>query len=1008
MLSLISPFFYFNFYYNLNVFSILYIGQKTSPLLLRLGLCQTWLSDWYNPNLYSQLLHHDLLTRNYLNITYSNYISSSVVSTTFKQNKRSTDIEALSCSSVSCFSPIHVVDFVCQGNRQSLRPFSTFQTISNLSHFTHISTLFTSSFHSLQPHFKKFLKLQPSFIVYRHLIFFYQLLKNRFNMKLVLFAMRRVYLIRTRLAFISFCFYGLQSFFFSKQPLLHSTSFLFSYLYEPLQNPLDHCLSLLRSIYWIKYKLDANFICYQKNLLYVKIKAFYCILQSDFATCSYSFSSFSSLSLTKSTNYMVSFSPLFLKLMTLNAWTCLLASVHLKRNKQYKHFIFNTIVKSISNPIYTAFDKHLLSYSLRHWLSALFFFNFFPTFFSTYKHPHFFYFSFTPSFCFNSSFFSSFTTPSFLSSVVSSNFINLVIDPSRLINFQPSCWFLDLFYLRPFFSFFDFSFQISNFYDKHVPFYYLNLLPHFFSSSLVSNFSYLLDHNIFCWLNTPFLFHSNSISSSLPSANSSLSCLFVQGFRPLHSSFFFFQLNLENIFLLNYISYDHSLFRSLPSNLVSFSSFNFYFFNSSLFPSSHLLHSLFTLNSSWFSFFNQSSLRSCFGRFFFLPQTFNSSLSENPVSNNLLNHRSTTFLQPKSSRCILKKSSHRLLIQLNLFMPTSNLSSYRDLLTFQRRIKHQHSLNFQSSSYFNSGLSIDFFSNRFSSLRSSSNFTWASGSIPPLSSLKRFPLIKSSSLFLLSFIHLNIIRHEFFSFYFTFFITNFEVPFCCFFLSSFPHRFIFSFDNFVLYPKPKHFWSFSSSSSSPFFLLSSTTSLTSQLTSQPFYFYHDHFIIKHLYSKSQNASLLAINISRSSIAYLKRNKGSKNKFQQLKNMSYKILLGLCSSRFGLDSRNLHSSVFNIQNHTSEINPALFFDLRLPRRRLGIGFSFSGRVYGATKATSFKMLFNSVPFNTLHANIDYSHLTQKTRNGTWGFQTWLHLSKKKTINVIAFVQSNPRP
>jgi ribosomal protein S3 len=41
-----------------------------------------------------------------------------------------------------------------------------------------------------------------------------------------------------------------------------------------------------------------------------------------------------------------------------------------------------------------------------------------------------------------------------------------------------------------------------------------------------------------------------------------------------------------------------------------------------------------------------------------------------------------------------------------------------------------------------------------------------------------------------------------------------------------------------------------------------------------------------------------------------------------------------------------------------------------------------------------MLFGSVPFNTLEANIDYSHIMQKTRNGTWGFQTWLHFKKRK--------------
>ena len=48
-----------------------------------------------------------------------------------------------------------------------------------------------------------------------------------------------------------------------------------------------------------------------------------------------------------------------------------MASVHLKRNKQYKHFIYNTIIKSISNPIYTEVDKHLLTCSLSKYLGCM-------------------------------------------------------------------------------------------------------------------------------------------------------------------------------------------------------------------------------------------------------------------------------------------------------------------------------------------------------------------------------------------------------------------------------------------------------------------------------------------------------------------------------------------------------------------------------------------------------------------------------------------------------------
>lgn len=108
-------------------------------------------------------------------------------------------------------------------------------------------------------------------------------------------------------------------------------------------------------------------------------------------------------------------------------------------------------------------------------------------------------------------------------------------------------------------------------------------------------------------------------------------------------------------------------------------------------------------------------------------------------------------------------------------------------------------------------------------------------------------------------------------------------------------------------------------------------------------------IIKHQSSKAHNASLLVQNLSRFVISFLKRNKASRNKFQQLKNIVYKLLQSLYE--------------------------------RSGRRYLGIGIAFSGRAYGAKKAASFKMLFGSVPFNTLAANIDYANITEKTGNGT---------------------------
>ena len=100
-----------------------------------------------------------------------------------------------------------------------------------------------------------------------------------------------------------------------------------------------------------------------------------------------------------------------------------------------------------------------------------------------------------------------------------------------------------------------------------------------------------------------------------------------------------------------------------------------------------------------------------------------------------------------------------------------------------------------------------------------------------------------------------------------------------------------------------------------------------------------------------------MNLARFMIAFIKKNKATKNKFQQLKNIAYKILRPLCDARAG-------------RSTTIQTAPLL-----------GAGFRFAGRVYGAKKAASFKMLFGSVPFSTLDANIDYANIMQKTRNGT---------------------------
>jgi hypothetical protein len=110
-----------------------------------------------------------------------------------------------------------------------------------------------------------------------------------------------------------------------------------------------------------------------------------------------------------------------------------------------------------------------------------------------------------------------------------------------------------------------------------------------------------------------------------------------------------------------------------------------------------------------------------------------------------------------------------------------------------------------------------------------------------------------------------------------------------------------------------------------------------------------NIIVRHRHSRTENASLLIQNISRFIIAFIKKKRGSKNKFNQLKNVTYRILQ-------------------TIKKHKLSDND-------------GIGFTYSGRAYGAKKAASFKIFLGSVPFSTLTAEIDYSSMMQKTKNGT---------------------------
>lgn len=1151
---------------------VLKIGQKTSPILLRLGLSQTWQSDWYNPNYYSQLLHQDLLTRDYLNITYSNYVSALV-------------------SSIS--RPIKsVVPKGINKNKNKLSNAALFE----------IKTI-----------------KENSFKIYNQLMGSYNLYKIRLNMKLVIFMMRRVYVIRKRINLICLC-----EIFFEHQNSLNST---IETPHRWFPKEIDKIILLLRAVYWIKYKCNINYIKYQKNILYVKAKVFYTLrfigslVFSDVARRATSGAPLAwhrvkdfielrgqqSLSTTRAAQikqpiFNFEEDPTIIKFLTLYTWRYLLALVHLKWNKQYKYFIYNIIIKSISNPIYTEVDKLFLIDSLSKYLGCM------DALFSGFqglKEPmkqrdsqgfgarawsqvvewkQFFYLAWTP-----------YLRPNSETKIggVTKNLEDInSLNVPRLLNFVNTDSYM----------FEGRGFPLSGFsswwwwcVDSRLYSFFFNLDggPYKVSHVEESRTSPILKNealNLCAFNGAPWLdiqgfffqdkkrFNSNgksltvkkptanqilfqysfgdyghqmsSSSASYVSKETTLNGLFVlkkktfqKGIQvhefneisrvnyeaeidrraPIRSvvtqettvnantihittnanirqtqddgrSFecvereisneeniwidahcvypIFFQLCLENIYIIRYISYDFLLFRLLPPFLGSTFSFDQlqHFFIDFSFRPAQLLYELWkTSNVAWISFSNQKApqimdtlgILRCLktitlpnfywlenaasvgisarlsllskvpghGRLALLGQEVGSTSSEvigapmgtviekSPVVGG-------ATMQPKASRCLIKKSTNRLFIQLDLHMPQFDFSSHRDLLNFQWRQKYQkYQWGFQKTPFFSEQTSeAASYQTRTSFVGSFTQKLWA---------LKRFQLTKQPA-FQYSFLRLDIIRKECLSFYFC----SFEVPFFRYGIDiskEAPLKLNLALgrpENFVnprnfgygLLPKPKHSFLFDNTSflfqpssffygwaspvgfsrgfstqkamsaggliETPIGLITNVTGLSGAHQWPPLY---GQFIIKHLYSKSHNASLLVQNMSRFLIAFLKRNKGSKNKFQQLKNISYKILSSLIK-----DQRSYPQLAVGFSSGTHH-------PLRNFAPRLGIGFSFSGRVYGATKATSHKMLFGSVPFNTLYANIDYARLTQKTRNGTWGFQTWLHLSKKKTVNVIALVQ-----
>ena len=135
-----------------------------------------------------------------------------------------------------------------------------------------------------------------------------------------------------------------------------------------------------------------------------------------------------------------------------------------------------------------------------------------------------------------------------------------------------------------------------------------------------------------------------------------------------------------------------------------------------------------------------------------------------------------------------------------------------------------------------------------------------------------------------------------------------------------------------------------------------------------------NLILLHKTSRTYDASSFILYLSRFLITALKKNRGGgKNKSSKLKSLAHRKLNDVYNSYMML----------KMQNRWEEPPK------RPDKKLIGIALRFSGRVYGAKKAGSFKILFGSVPFGTISSDLDFAQVMLKTRNGTWGFRAWLH-------------------
>lgn len=213
------------------------MGQKTSPILLRLGINTTWTSAWDNQlkisstNHYSHGLHNDLLTREYINTIYNKFCIRPSILKNYKKDRNSLSNTAKNKGftikhvnkSFNTFKHWYIKQHLTyQRPIKKTQKFykKTLEEKELLQGINFKQSLIINNGEQLSnKHNKKTLEtfialnkdnLSISFLSYKntlsfysYLSYIYQLHKNKYDSKLILYKIRKLYEIKKRLFFLN-------------------------------------------------------------------------------------------------------------------------------------------------------------------------------------------------------------------------------------------------------------------------------------------------------------------------------------------------------------------------------------------------------------------------------------------------------------------------------------------------------------------------------------------------------------------------------------------------------------------------------------------------------------------------------------------------------------------------------------------------------------------------------------------------------------------------------------